>query len=1137
MGNEKSWRRGVVMPRIALAFFALTLALSIGYAAPVQAYADDLIAGQGATLVAQADTQYLYGGETEPVVSGEYTLFPGDPGDSSKKPATGTITIAENAVVTLNGAGSTVTFSDLNIVVSDGATVTIKDLYAVASSADSKPVLDFQGTGTLKIAGTNMLEQSNAGYYAVIRVAPEASVTFDGDGVLYGYKSAMGAFIGSNGYDSQNNDPAYPNEKSGAMTFKGGTWFLKGSKTGPIIGSDGTSAKPGDITIDGGSLYLWGKAQGACIGASPQGWAPDVVVNGGQLELYLDFNGSAIGYGGDKKVSIGGGKGVGSSNKATLTVNGGSIKPVVGSNGFSSWFTTDEVTALGSAGSTVTDKAVTSDHDTALLTFDASKYASQDSVSVYVDNATEPFYNGPLYGWVANEAGPKSTQANWLANNQKWATDTQKSTFAPDNNLYLYLSKSSHTLKVGSDTYNVVWDAANETFVTSADTSWYGDSENSFEISTLSQMLGFAELVNTGTTFKDKTVTLGADFDLSGVSDWTPIGTADHAFAGTFDGDGKEILGLTIVSATGGYRGLFGNNSGTIQNVMIEGTIGTQEAPIKTGADNIGGIVGYNNGEVSGVTGNVSVLVNNNDKSIYAVGGVVGQNGPNGKVASCLNYADIEGSKAVGGVVGRSFGVVEGCANFGSVIGNQGGKDSIGGVVGQGGDKNKTYTNSISRCYNMGDISNSNGKWVGGIAGFVDGATTVNNCYATGSVSGSGQYNPIIGQSEGKVTSCYCLDSTVATDEDGVYNLGGTKENCAAKTSEYMKSGQFVVDLNTENTLSGQSLSAQADTTAGAFNYDSDGINNGYPVLAWQGGMAITADDVSAVNAVEQAITAIGTVTVNSKAAIDAAQAKLDGLTDTQKALVSDDAKQALTDAKTAYDKAVADKAAADKAAADKAAAEKAAAEKAAAEKAAAEKAAQEAAAKKATEEAAAAAAAAKAVTNGKVVTAGSGASAGTYKVLNANAKTVSYKAPKNKNAKSVTVPATVKLSDGKTYKVTTVEAGAFKNMKKLTKVTIGKNVKTVKAKAFNNLPKLASVTVGAGVTKIASKAFQKTPKLKTITVKSTKLTKKSSVKGALSGSKVKQTVTVKVPKAKKKAYGKVFTKSNLKSPKKVTVK
>ena len=149
MGNEKSWRRGVVMPRIALAFFALTLALSIGYAAPVQAYADDLIAGQGATLVAQADTQYLYGGETEPVVSGEYTLFPGDPGDSSKKPATGTITIAENAVVTLNGAGSTVTFSDLNIVVSDGATVTIDAMKEIGIIKNPKDGVKILGSGEL----------------------------------------------------------------------------------------------------------------------------------------------------------------------------------------------------------------------------------------------------------------------------------------------------------------------------------------------------------------------------------------------------------------------------------------------------------------------------------------------------------------------------------------------------------------------------------------------------------------------------------------------------------------------------------------------------------------------------------------------------------------------------------------------------------------------------------------------------------------------------------------------------------------------------------------------------------------------------------------------------------------------------
>ena len=109
----------------------------------------------------------------------------------------------------------------------------------------------------------------------------------------------------------------------------------------------------------------------------------------------------------------------------------------------------------------------------------------------------------------------------------------------------------------------------------------------------------------------------------------------------------------------------------------------------------------------------------------------------------------------------------------------------------------------------------------------------------------------------------------------------------------------------------------------------------------------------------------------------------------------------------------------------------------------------------------------------------------------------------KAKNKKKVIVPATVKLSDGKTYKVTAIEAKAF----------TGKKIRTV--------------TIGANVQKIAKNAFAKS-KVKKLIVK-TKLLTKKSVKGSLKKSKVK-TIQVKVGKKKLnrryvKKYKKIFTK------------
>ena len=102
-----------------------------------------------------------------------------------------------------------------------------------------------------------------------------------------------------------------------------------------------------------------------------------------------------------------------------------------------------------------------------------------------------------------------------------------------------------------------------------------------------------------------------------------------------------------------------------------------------------------------------------------------------------------------------------------------------------------------------------------------------------------------------------------------------------------------------------------------------------------------------------------------------------------------------------------------------------------------------------------------------------------------------------NAKARAITVPSTIKAK-GITYKVTSIGTNAFKNCKKLTKATIGVNVKVIKAKAFNNCPKL-----------------------KTVIIKTTKLTKKTASKKCFS--RVSKRMVIKSPKKVKKAYTKIF--------------
>lgn len=128
-----------------------------------------------------------------------------------------------------------------------------------------------------------------------------------------------------------------------------------------------------------------------------------------------------------------------------------------------------------------------------------------------------------------------------------------------------------------------------------------------------------------------------------------------------------------------------------------------------------------------------------------------------------------------------------------------------------------------------------------------------------------------------------------------------------------------------------------------------------------------------------------------------------------------------------------------------------------------------------------------------------------TYKVRKAAGKktygTVTF--IRAKKAKKINVPATVKLADGRQYKVTVVAKRAFK-ARKIRKVIIGKNVK-----------------------KLAAYAFAKSPC--TTVVLKTKLLKKSTVRRCFKNSKVRKIVVrtgnKKTNKIIRKRYKKIFKK------------
>ena len=132
------------------------------------------------------------------------------------------------------------------------------------------------------------------------------------------------------------------------------------------------------------------------------------------------------------------------------------------------------------------------------------------------------------------------------------------------------------------------------------------------------------------------------------------------------------------------------------------------------------------------------------------------------------------------------------------------------------------------------------------------------------------------------------------------------------------------------------------------------------------------------------------------------------------------------------------------------------------------------------------------------------------YKVIaNGKKKTVQVTGVTDKEMKSLTIPATVTIL-GYKYKVTAIKASAFKNMKKLTKVVIGKNVN-----------------------KIGKNAFSGCKKLKNIVIRS-KTWKKNSI-GQKAFYKIAAKPKFKVPAKKLKAYKKYIKKSKVAKKAKIT--
>ena len=254
-----------------------------------------------------------------------------------------------------------------------------------------------------------------------------------------------------------------------------------------------------------------------------------------------------------------------------------------------------------------------------------------------------------------------------------------------------------------------------------------GSVDKPYEISTAAELAWFRDYVNNESQYASAyaSATLTEDIDLSEFChaadaatnteelSWDPIGNG-KMYCGSFDGNGKTIRNLYI-KTTYIYRGFFGYaNGGSIKNITFD------NAKVKNTNKYCTGILtgGFENCTIE----NIKILANCSVEGTENTGGIAGAGA--GNISNCENYAMVNGTNKVGGIVGSSYNnTISSCANYGAITGTE---YAVGGIVGYFG------TGTMQNSANYGDISGV--AQVGNLIGFAA-TVNLNNVLGVGNVT------------------------------------------------------------------------------------------------------------------------------------------------------------------------------------------------------------------------------------------------------------------------------------------------------------------------------------------------------------------------------------------------------------------
>lgn len=291
---------------------------------------------------------------------------------------------------------------------------------------------------------------------------------------------------------------------------------------------------------------------------------------------------------------------------------------------------------------------------------------------------------------------------------------------------------------------------------------------------------------------------------------WTPIGTDSSKYTGTFDGNGHTISGLYI-NSTAANTGLFGciGTNAVVKKLTLADSV------IRSTKNYTGAITGYIDDAAS-----VTNCHTKNSVQVTAAkftGGIVGYQDDTSTLTRCSNAAEVTGANNVGGISGYNWS-----------------KSSA----------------SLTDSYNRGSVSGSN--LVGGICAQIYIGGTVSDVYNLGTVQATGTAGGITGVFRwGTIKSAYNAGIVKATAKGGV--AGRLEASSSSRTVQnvfYSDEYEAVGNLNGCTIQNGTATAKTSDglkaltseDLGGGFAADTNGINSGYPVLAWQNG-TVKSDD------------------------------------------------------------------------------------------------------------------------------------------------------------------------------------------------------------------------------------------------------------------------------------------------------